>query len=105
VTYQDFTVAPPLVSRVYRGVSIPLEYPFILLTTTTPLRMADPVGIITAIFSIIGYIRNAADKVQQNREECRRLATHTEDVLTLIKEEIEKGISSEALKRLNQLQK
>jgi hypothetical protein len=67
--------------------------------------MADPVGIITTILAVIGYIRAAADKVEQNREQCYRLATHAEAVLALIKEETENVPSADVLKRLGKIKR
>jgi hypothetical protein len=67
--------------------------------------MADPIGIISTIISVIGYIRTAADKVEQNRDECIRLGDHAEDVLRLIKEEIKNGASIDVERRLLKLKR
>jgi hypothetical protein len=67
--------------------------------------MVDPVGIITTIIKVIGYIRTAADKIEQNREECRCLANHAEDVLGLIKGEVGGGASADVLGRLSKLKR
>jgi hypothetical protein len=65
----------------------------------------DPLGTISALFSIVKYLRDVADKVQQNREECKRLADHAEAVLALIETEVARGISADVAGRLGKLKR
>jgi hypothetical protein len=67
----------------------------------------DPftVTVLSTLASVINYLYAASEKVQQNREECRRLATHTDVVLKLIKGEIDRGVSPALLERLHSLKR
>lgn len=63
----------------------------------------DPLDPLTSLIGVIRYLRDVAEKVQQNREECRRLAAHANDVLRLVEIEIRNGASVDVLSRLEKL--
>jgi hypothetical protein len=47
---------------------------------------------ISALAHVVIYLRDAAEQVQDNREECLRLADHTDALLALIRVEVERGV-------------
>ena len=69
--------------------------------------MMDPVSAITVIATLvksIHYLVDVSEHVKQNRRECQGLANHTEEVLKLVRFEVERGTSPDVLKGLQKLQ-
>ena len=56
----------------------------------------DPVGTTQAVLSAINYLWTAAERVKENREECKRLCTHARSTVALIEEHA--GTMSPALR-------
>jgi hypothetical protein len=65
----------------------------------------DPLGILTCLVGVAQYIYNASETVQQNKEECRRLAIHANAVFRLIQSEIDRGVSPDLLEKLQHLKR
>ena len=65
----------------------------------------DPLSIVTTLYSVVKFLRDTADKVQQNRQECIRLADHAENVLVFIEDEVKRGVSEDVLARLSKLKR
>jgi hypothetical protein len=70
--------------------------------THTP--MLDPLSALAALVNIAIGVWDAAQLVQQNREECRRLKDHIELLVSSIEKEGGKETPSELLNRLQPLQ-
>jgi hypothetical protein len=60
----------------------------------------DPLPVLTAV---VKYLYQAAEKVQHNGEECRRLANHAHAVLTLIQSETDGEVPPTLLDNLQHL--
>lgn len=45
----------------------------------------DPLGTLTTLASVVGYLLDVAQKVQQNRAECVALGQHSHALLVLLK--------------------
>lgn len=60
----------------------------------------DPLGTLTSIFGLASALIAVVDKVQQNREECRRLATHVCKVALLIQGKCVHGLPQDVKMRL-----
>ena len=65
----------------------------------------DPVGTLVSLVSAVNYLYEASEKVQQNKEECRRFAAHANDVFMMIQGEIDDGISPRLLEKLQRLKR
>ena len=65
----------------------------------------DPLSVVTTLISVTQYLITIAEKVQQNREECKRLAKHADDVVRLIQTECKDGVPSDLEARLVKLSK
>jgi hypothetical protein len=44
----------------------------------------DPLGTITTVISVINYLVNAANKIQQNRTECLALGDHARALIAVL---------------------
>jgi hypothetical protein len=58
---------------------------------------------LTVLTVVVKYLYRAAEKVQHNGEECRRLANHTQAVLTLIQSEFDGEVPPTLLVNLQHL--
>jgi hypothetical protein len=63
----------------------------------------DPLSILSTLISVTKYLQGVSDKVQQNRDECQRLAIHARDVFAMIEVEIRDGYKK--VEMLSQLEK
>lgn len=63
----------------------------------------DPLGIATTLVSLARHLGDVAEKVQQNREECRRLSKHAQEVAGLVDQEYKSGAPSDLQGRLAKL--
>jgi hypothetical protein len=61
--------------------------------------------LLTPCIHVVRYLRDVAKSIQQNREECLRLADHADEVLGLIDTEIKNGASSDIPPRLKKLKR
>ena len=65
--------------------------------------MAEPISILTTILAVANYLLAVADKVQQNRDELRRLATHAKTLVKLVEREVGKDVQTNSLDLLQEL--
>ena len=65
----------------------------------------DPLRTIAAVYNAVQYLRAASEKIKQNREECNKLADHTEAILMLIEAEVKKGAPGDVVQRLDEVKR
>ena len=65
--------------------------------------MVEPLSILTTVLAVANYLLAIADKVQQNRDELRRLATHSKTLVKLVQREVGKDVRAEKLDLLQEL--
>ncbi|KAJ3527660.1 hypothetical protein NM688_g8100 [Phlebia brevispora] len=63
----------------------------------------DPLGATQFVLSAINYLKTAADKVKENKNECQRLCRHAGSLLDLIDRECKDGIPTSLKYRLSKL--
>ena len=60
----------------------------------------DPLSLVLGIRRVVWEIYKASEGVRQNREECRRLVDHANEIFAVIQEGINAGAESPALTRI-----
>ena len=65
--------------------------------------MVEPLSILTTVLAVANYLLAIADKVQQNRDELRRLAPHSKTLVKLVQREVGKDVRAEKLDLLQEL--
>ena len=52
----------------------------------------DPLSFVTVLVKVTGCLVEVVEKVQQNREECKRLAEHADEVVRFIHKKYNDGM-------------
>lgn len=63
----------------------------------------DPIGTATAIISAINYLRDAVDKVKENREQCRKFYAYAKDLRDVVQNEYKNGVPKTLCPKLRRL--
>ena len=60
----------------------------------------DALAVVTTLVGVTRYLIEVVDKVQQNREECKRLAEHADEVVRFIHKNYKTGLPKDLELRL-----
>lgn len=60
----------------------------------------DAIAVVTTLVGVTRYLIEVVDKVQQNREECKRLAEHADEVVQFIHKNYKAGLPKDLELRL-----